>query len=117
METNDGFEFAQRPKSNISLSIEDLDTGNVVKTKLEFYQDDTATIRERIVSEATSIAKQMGYTEEKKMNEQDQDLDYQKPEETDNLQKSERPADDYMDSRGLDHETHGKKPESTVSKQ
>ena len=40
---------------------------------------------------------------------QDQDLIKQKPEETDNLQKSERPADDYMASRGLDPETHGKK--------
>jgi hypothetical protein len=40
-----------------------------------------------------------------------QDLKWQKPEESDNLQKSERPADDYMDSRGLDRDTHGKKDE------
>jgi len=40
--------------------------------------------------------------------EQDQDLVHQHPEETDNLQKSERPDSDYMKDRGLDPETHGK---------
>ena len=39
---------------------------------------------------------------------QDQDLINQKPEETDNLQKSERPDDTYCKSRGIDPETHGK---------
>lgn len=43
--------------------------------------------------------------------EQSQDLTHQKPEQTDNLQKSERPSDDYMDSHNLDRETHGKKEE------
>lgn len=42
------------------------------------------------------------------LKEQDQDLKHQKPEETDNLQKSARPAKDYIDSRGLDAETLGK---------
>ncbi len=41
--------------------------------------------------------------------EQLDDLAHQKPEETDNLQKSERPSDDYMDTHELDRETHGKK--------
>jgi len=40
---------------------------------------------------------------------QDQDLINHKPEETDNIQKSERPDDAYMKSRGLDPETQGKK--------
>jgi len=44
-----------------------------------------------------------------KAGDQDQDLTDQKPEESDNLQKSARPADDYMDSHGLDRDTHGKK--------
>ena len=44
----------------------------------------------------------------KKTEDQDQDLAHQKPEETDNLQKSERPAKDYCDERGIDPETHGK---------
>lgn len=41
--------------------------------------------------------------------EQPQDLLHQKPEETDNLNKSERPADDYLKSRELDPKTLGKK--------
>jgi len=51
----------------------------------------------------------MSDPKEKEKEKQVQDLLHQKPEETDNIQKSERPSDDYMDSRGLDHETHGNK--------
>jgi hypothetical protein len=40
---------------------------------------------------------------------QKQDLIHQKPEETDNLSKSERPSKDYLDSRRLDPDTLGKK--------
>jgi len=40
--------------------------------------------------------------------EQDQDLKHQKPEETDNLQKSERPNKDYCKDRGIDQDTQGK---------
>jgi hypothetical protein len=43
-----------------------------------------------------------------KKEEQDQDLKHQKPEETDNLQKSARPAKDYCEDRGLDQDTLGK---------
>lgn len=45
----------------------------------------------------------------KKADEQKQDLSHQKPQETDNLQKSERPSKDYCDERGIDPDTHGKK--------
>lgn len=38
-----------------------------------------------------------------------QDLTWQKPGESDNIQKSERPDTDYMKSRDLNPETHGKK--------
>ena len=54
---------------------------------------------------------EMDDKKEDKKEEQAVDLGHQKPEETDNLQKSERPADDYMESRDLDKETHGKKEE------
>jgi len=47
--------------------------------------------------------------EGKEEEDQPQDLAHQKPEETNNLNKSERPSDDYLDSRGLDHDTLGKK--------
>ena len=46
--------------------------------------------------------------------EQQQDLAHQKPEETDNLQKSERPADDYCDSKKLDRDTLGKSKDEKV---
>ena len=48
---------------------------------------------------------------EEKAPEQVQDLTHQKPEETDNLAKSERPDDGFMDSHNMDRETHGKKEE------
>jgi len=41
--------------------------------------------------------------------EMPQDLKHHRPEETDELAKSEHPADDFMDSKQLDRETHGKK--------
>jgi hypothetical protein len=43
-----------------------------------------------------------------KKEEQKQDLTWQKPEETDNLQKSEKPARDYCEDRHIDPETQGK---------
>ena len=43
-----------------------------------------------------------------KAEDQQQDLVKHKVEETDNLAKAEHPADDFMDSRKLDRETHGK---------
>lgn len=48
--------------------------------------------------------------EKKEQNQQPQtqDLNWQHPEESDNLQKSERPNTDYMKDRDLDPETHGK---------
>ena len=54
----------------------------------------------------------MSDDKKKKLEDQTQDLSHQKPEETDNLNKSERPADDYLKSRELDADTLGKrKPE------
>ena len=49
--------------------------------------------------------------EVKKAEDQPQDLSHHKTEETDELVKAERPADDFMDSHRLDRETHGKKKE------
>ena len=69
-------------------------------------------------STAIDLLNKMGYlgrtiermeVVEEKKDSQVQDLGHQKPEETDNLQKSARPSDDYMDSHGLSRETHGKK--------
>ena len=54
------------------------------------------------------MEKQMENEQIKKA-EQTQDLGHHKPEETDNIQKSERPAKDYCDSREIDPETQGKK--------
>ena len=44
----------------------------------------------------------------KKAEDQKQDLAHQKPEETDNLQKSARPNKDYCQDRGIDQDTQGK---------
>jgi len=49
--------------------------------------------------------------EVKKAEPQKQDLAHHKTEETDNLCKAENPADDFMDQKQLDRETHGKKKE------
>ena len=43
--------------------------------------------------------------------EMPQDLAHHKTEETDNLVKAERPADDFMKDHDLDKETHGKTEE------
>lgn len=47
----------------------------------------------------------------KKAEDQKQDLSWQKPEETDNLQKSAKPARDYCEDRKIDQETQGKEKE------
>ena len=59
----------------------------------------------------TMETKQQDETELTKAVEQKQDLTHHKTEETDNLVKAERPADDFMKQNDLDKETHGKKVE------
>jgi hypothetical protein len=49
--------------------------------------------------------------EEKKPEQQEQDLTHHKTETTDVLVKAERPAEDFMSQHDLDKETHGKKEE------
>ena len=50
-----------KPKARLSLEIEDLDTGDGMKTRLEFFDDAPDTIK-RTISEATAkMITTMGY--------------------------------------------------------
>jgi len=109
------------PKRSFRIRIEDTDTMNHVDFKLDFFKESSDEIYERGCKILHKSMEILGYIEGEEMNgteeksvttdPQQQDLLFQHPEETDNIQKSERPDAEYMKDRGLDQDTHGKKHE------
>jgi hypothetical protein len=93
---------------------------NHVNYKLEFYNEAPDDMFERACQLLFRAMSALGFLDggfmsgiekekQKHLEEQKQDLNYQKPEETDNIQKSAHPDADYMKDRNLDPETHGRK--------
>lgn len=111
METD--FDIDTIPSTDrIKITVEDLHTKNNVTVFVDNYSTDIESL-----SYASNTAFNQAYKtlmegnmngETKKADDQDQDLKHQKPEESDNLQKSESPDSEYMKDRGLNRETHGK---------
>jgi len=48
-------------KTKLSLAIDDLETGDGMKTRLEFYDDDPDTIEKRVASTIHQMIQKMGY--------------------------------------------------------
>lgn len=105
---------------NLQLTLRDVDTNQVATANLSLFSNDQLTlVRELGQCSLRALAdiglvklkkeSDMDDKKEEKLEEQKQDLKHHKTEETDNLVKSERPSDDYMDSHEMDRETHGKK--------
>lgn len=97
------------------LVLKDMESENEVSAVLEFFTEDDRTVFTRSCEALFSAMVSIGAVKKREESmkpdekeEQKQDLNHQKPEETDNLSKSERPADDYLKSRALDPETLGK---------
>jgi hypothetical protein len=86
------------------VTIEDQDSKNTITTTVETVSDDVESVAKSLSTAVREVVMTNGTKEE----QQPQDLNHQKPEETDNLQKSARPAKDYCEDRGLDQDTLGK---------
>lgn len=116
-----------KPEYKMKLKIEDPDTKNYVDLQLEYFGEDPQGLL-LYLSATTALRKAMvklgllrdltdkeikelfmSKDEDPKEKPQEPDLKHQKPEETDNLQKSERPDAEYMKDHELDPDTHGKK--------
>ncbi len=93
------------PNSKVRLILEDEESGNRISTSVEIFGDQAYSELEKALKESY---KKLGVVTMSKPKEQEQDLKWQKPEESDNLQKSVRPDGDYMRDRGLNPDTHGK---------
>lgn len=90
----------------ISITIKDCYTQEESVVKIDFY--DKTDLISRAMLAVKNVLENMGVGMSTKK-EQTQDLSHQKPEETDNLQKSARPDDTYTDTHELDRDTLGKK--------
>lgn len=65
-------------------------------------------LRTKMLDRTATPAEEQEYWNLQKAEEQPQDLAHHKTAETDTLVKAEHPADDFMRSKDLDKETHGK---------
>lgn len=100
-----------KAKNTLRLILEDVESGNRISTMVEIFGEQSYSELEKSLKESY---KKIGVCVEntKKSENQEQDLAWQKPEESDNLQKSVRPDGDYMRDRGLNPDTHGKDEKS-----
>lgn len=102
-------------KVNLKISLEDQDTKNEMTLKLNIFNDENEfEIYKRVCEGVRTLLTEVGVLthreikmDTEKKEEQTQDLTHQKPAGGE-LNKSERPADDYMDTHGLDRDTHEK---------
>lgn len=93
------------------IKVENVETGVEVVSMVEVFQEDQESVRAGIKKSLEFVLSSLldgGIMGTNKDEEQKQDLAYQKPEETDNLQKSARPSKDYCEDRGLDQDSLGK---------
>jgi len=97
-------------KTTYKVKIENVETGVEAHAVVEVFKDDPEVIHNNILRATSDLMRGVLDMNEKKEDEkQKQDLAHQKPEETDNLQKSARPDRSYCEDRGLDQDTLGKK--------
>lgn len=111
METELEFDMEAVPSNDrLKITVEDLHSKNVVTTFVDNYSEDSESLDNASHTAFNKAYKTLmeGDMNDPKKAEQDQDLKHQKPEESDNLNKSESPDSEYMKDRGLDRETHGK---------
>lgn len=103
------------PNQRFQLTLTDRNSGNQVNSFLEVYSNEDSAVDSALKQGIEQLLKQLrGENMDNKEKEQvekaemDQDLAHHKTQETDVLVKAENPADDFMQQKDLDKETHGK---------
>ena len=115
-------QIKMKPLHNLQMTLLDRQSGIQHQTYLEVFSNDELSLALAVSGAAAKLfktykgentmdqeIKQQDDTTFKKAADQKQDLTHHKTEETDNLVKAERPADDFMKQNDMDKETHGKK--------
>jgi hypothetical protein len=88
----------------LTLSLRDDETAKEVQTYLDIYDESEGSVSLQAARALNKLLKQLGAVKGGDMG--GEELDHNQ-DETDNIQKSAEPDNDYMDARGLCKKCHG----------